>query len=116
MLKSCRTKSVIQLCAHWLNILKEGRVIVNALLCSWTIDHVYIYYLPILESYRLVIICSNEGEEKSHFISKLKLHRQPFVLIENLKDYKKYLSDHFSGRHQQLPEVGISASTIDHEK
>ncbi len=60
-----------------------------------------------------MIICSNEGEEKSHFISKLKLCRQPFVPMETLKDYKKYLSDHFV---QQLPEAGISASKIDHEK
>ncbi len=63
-----------------------------------------------------MIICSNEGEEKSHFISKLKLHRQHFVPKETLEDYKKYLSDHFTGRVQQLPEAGISASTIDHEK
>ncbi len=63
-----------------------------------------------------MIICSNEGEGKSHFISKLKVHKQPFVPKENLKDYKKYLSDHFTGRVQQLSEVSISASAIDHEK
>ncbi len=63
-----------------------------------------------------MIICSNEGEEKSHFISKLKLHRQPFVPKENLADYKKYLTDHFTGHVQQLPEVSISASTINQEK
>ncbi len=63
-----------------------------------------------------MIICSNEGEERSQFISKLKLHRQPFMPKETLKDYKKYLTDHFSGRLQQSPEVGISALKIDHEK
>ena len=73
-----------------------------------------IYYFNLLD-YRLVIICSNEGEEKSHFISKLKLHRQPFVPKETVKDYKKYLADHFTG-HAQLTGVGISASKIDHEK
>ncbi len=77
---------------------------------------IYIYYSPLLEPYRLVIICSNEGEEKSYFISKLKLHRQPFVPKETLKDYKKYLTDHFTGHLQQLNEVGFSASKIDHEK
>lgn len=40
--------------------------------------------------YRLVIICSNEEEEMSHFISKLHPFRRHF--ISDPQEYEKYLA------------------------
>lgn len=62
--------------------------------------------------YRLVLICSNEDEEMSHFISKLHLSRRVFMPQSGVGQitYKSYLASKFT--------VGgdCPASTVDHEK
>ena len=72
--------------------------------------------------YRLVVICSNVDEEKSHIISKLSLFRRPFIQMHHEEKYKKYLKNHMvfgsksiaSGQSMQsMDSLGI---TVDHEK
>jgi hypothetical protein len=56
-----------------------------------------IRYLPSIRflDYHLVIVCSKEGEDKSHIVSKLLLHRKSIVLKHSQEDYQTYLKNHF---------------------
>ena len=45
--------------------------------------------------YRLVILCSKEGEDKSHIVSKLLLHKKSVVLKHSKEEYQTYLINHF---------------------
>ena len=45
--------------------------------------------------YRLVILCSKEGEDKSHIVSKLLLHKKSIVLKHSQEVYQLYLKNHF---------------------
>ena len=75
--------------------------------------------LYILTDYRLVIICSNEDEEKSHIISKLHSHKRPFALTLDSEQCQHYLKTHFTGQvcsslsAQMQPAM---ASIVDHER
>ena len=51
-----------------------------------------IYTIP---DYRLVILCSKEGEDKSHIVSKLLLHKKSIVLKHSQEEYQAYLKNHF---------------------
>ena len=72
--------------------------------------------------YRLVIICSNEDEEKSHFISKLHLFKRTHIPPSDIQLYRKYLITHFT--NQTLNEeasatqydASLSASIVDNDK
>ena len=72
--------------------------------------------------YRLVIICSNEEEEKSHFISKLHLSRRPFIPRKDFEEYKKYLSIHYTNQAVDADDytsqyfTGNAASSVDPEQ
>lgn len=68
--------------------------------------------------YRLVIVCSNEEEEKSHFISKLHLFRRPFIPKNDLQEYQKYLAIHFTNQADDMAVQysGCSASSVDIEQ
>ena len=46
--------------------------------------------------YRLVIICSKDGENKSYIISKLILHKKSFIIKHSVEQYQKYLKYHFT--------------------
>ena len=56
-----------------------------------------VIFLIILD-YCIVIICSEEGEGKSYFISKLHLYKQPFIRVPetNIDFFKSYLLFHFT--------------------
>ena len=47
--------------------------------------------------YRLVIICSNEDEDRSHIISRLSPHKKHFTGLHDVAKYRKYLKIHFTG-------------------
>ena len=68
--------------------------------------------------YRLVILCSKEGEDKSHMVSKLLLHKKSVVLKHSQKDYQKYLRDHFiCGAGDSLSQATPdTASVVDRDK
>ena len=45
--------------------------------------------------YHLILICSSEKEEMSHFISKLHLYRVYFKPLDANSEYEKYLASKF---------------------
>ena len=45
--------------------------------------------------YRLILICSSEKEEMSHFISKLHLYREYFKPLDADNEYRDYLASKF---------------------
>lgn len=67
--------------------------------------------------YRLVIICSNEEEEKSYFISKLHLFKRPYVTQKDVVEIKYYLLNHFTKQVQKSGkssyDVANMASVVD---
>jgi len=66
--------------------------------------------------YKLVIICNDEEERKSHIISKLYLYRRPYMpTITDDENYRKYLADHCKDK-MMVSDTRISASTVDYEK
>ena len=71
-----------------------------------------------------MIICSSQDEEKTPIISKLHLHRRPFVVSPDVKKYSEYLRKHFVDEHQpryqQLQQAmgsvpNLKASVVDNE-
>ena len=88
----------------------------------------YILYIRIINifriGYRLVIICSSLDEEKTPIISKLHLHRRPYVVSSDINKYRTYLRTHFIDEqqpsYQQLQQaIGsvpiMKASIVDNE-
>ncbi len=69
-----------------------------------------------------MIICSNEEEVKSHFISKLCHFRRPYVPRIDLEEYRKYLANHFLNRAQEIDQPDfqadscMAASSVDYEQ
>ena len=68
-----------------------------------------------LIDYRLVIISSNEEEEKSHFISKLHLYKRPFLSRSNIAEIRDYLAAKLTIPIQDMEDFG-SASVVDYDK
>lgn len=67
--------------------------------------------------YRLVIISSNEEEEKSHFISKLHLHKRPFLSRSNVAEIRGYLAAKLTMPIQEMEDLAFtSASVVDYDK
>ena len=69
--------------------------------------------------YRLVIICSDEYEDKSHIISRLSSHRQHFSALHSVAKYREYLKTHFTflPAHQSVrAKQQVAASLVDCEK
>ena len=64
--------------------------------------------------YRLVIICSNEGQDTSHMVSKLQLYKRPVTSVYSPKEFSDYLKSHFT--HRRHADYGILASDVDPEK
>ena len=88
------------------------------LLCGAAFFDLSPHCLPTL-GYRLVIICSNEQEEKSHFISKLYHFRRPYMPGIDKNDYRKYLYLHFTNRTQDFDfqaDSCMAASSVDFEQ
>ena len=63
-----------------------------------------------------MIICSSQDEEKTPIISKLSLHRRPYVVSSDISKYRTYLRTHFIDEkqpsHQQLQEAIGSVTTM----
>ena len=110
MLSCCPIKFVIR---HWEVYLiahKDKEVSSH----NTNIDTVYDFYLS---DYKLVIICSNEDEDKSHIISKLQFYRRPFTTLHSVQTFSQYLITHFISWPQSgLKGQRILASVVDPEK
>ena len=69
-----------------------------------------------------MIICSNEEEEKSHFISKLYQFRRQYVPSFDEQNYKDYLAEHFTNKNHDMDDLifqadsCMAASSVDHEQ
>ena len=68
--------------------------------------------------YRLVIICSNKDEEKSHMISKLHMYRRHYIVPPDASKYQQYLRHHFITKkdHDHQAKVAVMASQVDQER
>ena len=68
-----------------------------------------------------MIICSNEGEEKSHFISKLHLFKRHYVCPSDPQEYQNYLLTKFTRQSKKWnestfrDEAPVPASVVDYE-
>ena len=74
--------------------------------------------IGVISGYRLVILCSKEGEDKSHMVSKLLLYKKSIVLKHSKNDYQEYLKHHFicqadDSLSQATPDT---ASVVDCDK
>ena len=76
--------------------------------------------LPFLPDYRIVIICSNEEEGKSHIISKLQFYRRPYSTLPSDASFAEYLLGHFRRWPESTFKKGLSramaASVVDRDK
>ena len=65
-----------------------------------------------------MILCSKEGEDKSHIVSKLLLHKKSIVLKHSQKAYQSYLKNHFiCGAGDSLSQATPdTASVVDCDK
>ena len=80
-----------------------------------------VFTTPPSIDYRLVIICSNQDEEKCHIISKLHPYRRPYGVPGDINMYRRYLQKHFvsdKGPAQQTKGTGTLnvASAVDRER
>ena len=70
--------------------------------------------------YRLVIICSNEDEDKSHMVSRLQLYRRPLTTVYSDREFAIYLKNHFTTWSLRAQSGalghGILASVVDPNK
>ena len=104
-----------------MNSLKAEKVsCICAIMCMYNILYCKCNFLSTI-GYHLVIICSNEEEEKSHIISKLHTHRRPFAQIYDTDQCQRYLKAHFTGEVESLscsPSQMqlVTASEVDYEK
>ena len=63
--------------------------------------------------YRLVILCSKEGEDKSHIVSKLLLHKKSIILKHSQEEYQTYLMNHFvCGADDSLSQARPDAAFV----
>ena len=67
----------------------------------------------IFVGYRLVVVCSKEGEDKSHIMSKLLLHKRSIILKRDEK-CQSYLRGHFIQAEKSTQ--AMNASIVDLEK
>ena len=72
----------------------------------------------VISDYRIVIICSNEDEEKSHIVSRLQPYFRTFSGIQPDESIMKYLKDHFIEDRTETnsTENSILASVVDKER
>ncbi|XP_019854153.1 PREDICTED: E3 ubiquitin-protein ligase RNF213-like [Amphimedon queenslandica] len=66
-----------------------------------------------ITDYRLVIVCSNESEGKSHVITRLNSYHRNWKKNDDLNILKKYLKKHFIPKTN---DKNINASIIDDEE
>ena len=75
--------------------------------------HLLISLYPTTTDYRLVIVCSNEDEDKSHIISRLNAHRKHFSTLHDVAKCREYLKIHFTGTTPTNKTTQKVASTVD---
>lgn len=65
-----------------------------------------------------MILCSTEGEDKSHIVSSLLLHKKSVVLKHSQKEYQIYLKNHFTcgGSDSLSQAISDRASVVDRDK
>ena len=66
--------------------------------------------------YKVVIVCSNEDQSKSHMVAKLQNFKRPFSIIYKDADFSRYLSDHFTNWSKCFGGYDILASDVDPSK
>ena len=98
---------------HSLAELTQGQ---TGIVTSTTIDIGLIILMFMHTGYRLVIICSNENEEKSLIISRLHRCRRQFAEPKNDDQLKCYLKAHFTGQMKSRALLAFAASSVDCEK
>ena len=111
MLISWPTKSVTKHWGHSLTSVKDKEVNLN-----WNYHSIWMWLLYLVSlptGYRLVIICSNEEEEKSLIVLKLHNCRRPFAQVLDVEQCQHYLKSHFTESTHLQPNT---ASSVDHEK
>ena len=78
--------------------------------------HVYKLVSILFIDYKIVIVCSNEDEDKSHIVSKLQLFCRPFNIAYSETEFSSYIGNHFkSWPKQYQSNVGkkVVASQVD---
>ena len=70
--------------------------------------------------YKIVIICSNEEEKKSHVISKLQFYRRPYSAMQSNFEFEEYFMRHFKKwpktATSMVPGSAVVASAVDPDK
>ena len=71
--------------------------------------------------YKLVIVCSNEDQDKSHMVSKLQLYCRPYAgSLKSIHEFQDYLKTQFINwpelAHKRALGKKVVASIVDLEK
>ncbi len=78
----------------------------------------------IFSAFRLIILCSNEGEDRSHIISCLHANRRQFdtITYDDKQNLKKYLNHHITKKFadvasdNSLSALDVYASSVDQDR
>ncbi len=78
-------------------------------------------FTTLAADYRLVVICSENSEKKSHIITRLGNNRRPVIPELIVNDCKDYLKAHFVHQmdmevSQVNPTLHLRASIVDPDK
>ena len=143
MRKSCPIRSGTEPCGPWRSFLRDKSRVSDGIqacicICSsspfhwiyvcnilifptlFSFNHLFNFYILPAAKYRLVIICSNEDEDKSHIISQLSTNRKLYTVPHDIAKFQKYLKTHFTSTtpthqsHNVTQEM--SASIVDCEE
>ena len=118
MLNDSPIRCVTGLCGLSLNFRRERKVsgeLVAHEVCSFGLQYANIpssINLPFPPDYRIVIICSNEEEGKSHVISKLQFYRRPYSALPPDARFAEYLLGHFRRWPESTFKKGLSRATV----
>ena len=68
--------------------------------------------------YKLVIVCSNEDQDKSHMVSKLQLYSKPYAgSLKPIHEFQEYLKTQFirwpESAHKRELGRKVVASVVD---
>ena len=102
-----------QTCDKVVETLKTLSQAKQGLIKSFVHQGMIVIFSCIMIGYRLVIICSKEGEDKSHIVSKLLLYKRSIILREKCRNY---LRRHLIQAGASTQSDIVNASIVDHEK
>ena len=63
--------------------------------------------------YKLVIVCSNEDQEKSHIIAKLQMYKRTCSKVLSKDTFSQYLMNHFTKWPKSCTDHVLLASAVD---